>query len=140
MSASAAQLLVTEATQVSKLVHMTYQVNFPCSSSRSSSLIFDSTQMSQSKRFRFSVSRGHSSTSWSNVSLDDCQVRGHLQVYHAFVPENSSSDTAEAAAGPSAVDRQNSAAEAAPPDEPGWEMVDSQEEGAAGAGAGEEGE
>ena len=58
------------------------------------------------------------------------QVRGHLQVYHAFIQENIPEETETS--GAPAPERQNSAPGPGPPDEPGWEMVES------GEGAGQE--
>jgi len=56
------------------------------------------------------------------------KVRGHLQVYHAYSRDNSEENSSSAD-----TERQNSLPQ---PDEPGWEMVENQED--AGAGGGEE--
>lgn len=53
------------------------------------------------------------------------KVRGHLQVYHAFVQENIPEETATS--GAPVPQRQNSAPGPGPPDEPGWEMVENGE-------------
>lgn len=61
------------------------------------------------------------------------KVRGHLQVYHAFIQENIPEET-ETSGGP-VPQRQNSAPGPAPPDEPGWEMVENGEGPGTEAGA-----
>ena len=63
------------------------------------------------------------------------KVRGHLCIYHAYIQENSGNEEPQSSSGPGphpAPDRQNSAP--GPPDEPGWEMVESNDGGAATAG------
>jgi len=61
------------------------------------------------------------------------KVRGHLQVYHAFIQENIPEET-ETSGGP-VPQRQNSAPGPGPPDEPGWEMVENGEGPGTEAGA-----
>ena len=59
------------------------------------------------------------------------KVRGHLCIYHAYIQENSGNEEPQSSSGP-APERQNSAP--GPPDEPGWEMVDSNDGAAATTG------